>query len=117
MSREDFDRSSPFGDEAYKAYARHTDPETSHAAAAGISASLTSIQRQVMKWARERGRPFHDLQLQEAMGDHGSTFRTRRREPVKKGLICDTGARIIPENRKRSFIVWKLTTDGLRIDL
>lgn len=98
--------------------ARRTDPATSHEAARAITPDLTAIQRRVLRFAQRRGgEGFTDLDLEHLMGDHGSTFRTRRRELVDRGMVRDTGATRRPEGRARRFIVWAVTPRGASVDL
>lgn len=93
--------------QAETAHARRFDPSTSHRAAKAVTPEITRIQQQVMWFARKRGvLGFTDTDLEEAMQDHGSTFRTRRRELTDKGLIRDSGQRHRAVGDARERIVW-----------
>jgi len=48
------------------------------------------------------------------MKDHGSTYRTRRRELVDKGLIGDSGRKVRIAGEARHRIVWVITPRGIR---
>lgn len=92
-----------------QAVARHTDPETSHAAAAsvtGIRASqrmiLGALQRHgsgtdedIYEWLRNEG---HKISLSGA--------RTRRSELVRLKLVRDSGERRMLMSRRMA-IVWR----------
>lgn len=98
-----------------QAHARHTDPSTSHRAAEAVSIDLPRLQRRVLDWARLRGGDgFTDIELEAAFMDHGSTFRTRRRELVDRLLIKDSGRRVRLEGEARQRIVWVITAKGRR---
>lgn len=104
------------------AHARHTDPDTSHAAAASITTpALRASQAAVLDALRgwPTGLCFNDLITWYA--DHRarggwplqspSGIRTRVRELVTAGLVRDTGDRVaLPSGRQA--IVWAVIADG-----
>lgn len=101
-----------------RAHARHTDPGTSHAAAASVKA-LTEKQRAVLDLFRRYG-PMIDETLiarysalrQLAEGappeQSESGIRTRRSELVTRGDLMDTGIKA-RMTTGRMAIVWGLT--------
>ncbi len=90
-----------------EAHARRTDPQTSHEAAKAVTPKLTHCELRVLDFARKRGRNgFTDIELEDAMGDHGATFRTRRQELTTRGLIRDTGRTSRDAGDPRRRIVW-----------
>lgn len=99
---------------------RHSDPSTSHDAAASVT-NTTEKQRVVLMLLHEYG-PMtdHDL-LEQYDGMPGlrlpyqsqSGIRTRRAELVDRGLAYDTGERRrLPSGRRG--IVWASTREGSR---
>ena len=91
--------------------ARHTDPDTSHAAAEAIVPKLRKLQQIVLDHHKRAGnRGLTDFDLESLCGDHGSTYRTRRAELVEFGLIADSGMRRLQHGRNR--IVWVITSLG-----
>jgi hypothetical protein len=106
------------------AYARRTDPETSHAAAASIGEdSLRASQAAVLAVLRTHG-PLVDVELDEMYDQmridgwpipeqSPSGLRTRRRELVDLGFVIDTGERGMLESGRRA-ILWRAATDAER---
>ena len=92
-----------------RALARNTDPETSHLAAASLASDkLRASQDEVLRFMRARG-PLTDDQLVRTyvgtVPQSPSGLRTRRSELVARGLVEDTGKRVVlPSGRKA--IVW-----------
>lgn len=89
--------------------ARAGDPSTSHqaAAAAAEPKKLRERQQVVLDHFTAAGsKGLTDLDLQELCGDHGSTFRTRRSELVRAGLIIDSGRKQKQLGANR--IVWMI---------
>ena len=71
---------------------RKTDPITSRQAAERTLDKITDIQQKVLDYALDRGYlGFTDEQLNCYFNTHKSTYRSRRAELVKKGLIVDAG--------------------------
>lgn len=101
-----------------RAHARITDPETSHEAADAITPDINSLQQRVISYAyskRETG--FCDAQMEEELGDDGSTLRSRRAELAEMGLILDSGRRTTWGDSQRRRIIWMhraFVTDGHR---
>lgn len=75
------------------AYARNTDPETSHAAAAEITPHLNRLQAVVLDAIHDFfPHGFTDKQLCLVLPDlTDSTVRTRRKELVNKGRVVANG--------------------------
>lgn len=95
------------------AFARNTDPDTSHLAAEVIGPSVRELQRKVLTYAAQRGLGgFIDPEMNEDFGTHSSTFRTRRSELVALGMIEDTGERLSIGGRGRKHAVWRITDKG-----
>lgn len=66
---------------------------------------FTPIQLMVDRWARKR-RGFTTLELESAMGDHGSTYRTRVSELRRLGFIRPAGYSVKREGEHRGRNVW-----------
>ena len=82
---------SPKIDPLFTKY-RRTDPVTSRQAAEGVINKITDIQQRVLNYALARGSVgFTDEQLNNYHHTYKSTYRSRRAELVKKGLIVDSG--------------------------
>lgn len=94
-----------------KAFARRSDPSTSHAAADSVESTIRQSQEQVLKLFRQY-KALTDTALCNLAESHGikqsrSGLRTRRRELVDAGLLYDTGKKIrLPSGRLA--IVWRL---------
>ncbi len=95
------------------AHARTHDPDTSHEAAESISPRLRALQARVLAYAASEPDGFTDRDLEAAMGDSGSTWRTRRSELAAKGYIRDSGERRTHGTGRRH-IVWIITSEGLK---
>lgn len=95
-------------------YARHTDPETSHEAAASLRDDKVRASQQAVLMILLRFGPMTDTKLIEhyySFGDFQpqqseSGIRTRRGELVKKGRVRDSGKRERLASGRRS-IVWE----------
>lgn len=86
--------------------ARRGDPSTSHEAAAAIAPKVSKIKADVEAYAKSRGIiGFTDIDLNEHFKSTGSTYRSRRAELVRAGLIIDSGAR--QKIAGHNHIVWK----------
>ena len=82
---------NPYQHDLFTKY-RRTDPVTSRQAAEGLLDKITDIQQKVLNYALDRGYiGFNDEQLNIYFNTHKSTYRSRRAELVKKGLIVDAG--------------------------
>lgn len=89
--------------------ARRTDPQTSHDAARSVE-NVTETQAFIMKALT---RPATDVELvdryrnmKRAPRASESGIRSRRAELVDKGLIIDSGLRVVLPSGRRA-IVWK----------
>lgn len=102
-----------FGNDNVKAHARWSDPDTSHAAAEGVTPNLRELQAAVLAFAY-RCEPFGftDPAMNEHFGVQSSTYRTRRSELVEYGLIADTGERVKLGGKGRAHAVWRVTDKG-----
>lgn len=89
---------------------RHSDPSTSHDAAASVR-NITKGQQWVLDTLLTLG-PMHDEQLVHYMRDvheyriSVSGVRTRRAELVAAGFVVDSGRRAVTESGRQS-IVWR----------
>jgi hypothetical protein len=82
---------NPYQHDLFTKY-RRTDPITSRQAAEGVIDKITDIQQKVLDYALDRGNlGFTDEQMNVYFQTHKSTYRSRRAELVKKGLIVDAG--------------------------
>ena len=70
---------------------RRKDPNTSKQAAEIILHKLNKIQAQVLDFALHQKHGFTDKKMNEHFKTYKSTYRSRRSELVKKGLIVDSG--------------------------
>ena len=100
------------------AHARHTDPSTSHEAAASLSSdALRKSQYAVLSVLRECG-PLDDQRLlteyawSELLPQSDSGLRTRRKELVSQGLVEDSGVKASSLSGRR-MIVWQVTDKGI----
>jgi hypothetical protein len=93
---------------------RATDPDTSVEAAESISPRLRELQKRVLAFAARTPDGFTDRDLEAAMGDSGSTWRTRRSELTERGLIRDSGERRTYPPKGRRHIIWQITITGLQ---
>jgi hypothetical protein len=108
------DNAFEFGD----AFARNTDPDTSHMAADGVSPHVRELQLKVLAYAAERGLGgFVDPEMNDHFGVTSSTYRTRRSELVAKRMIEDSGARLTIGGKGRKHAVWRITDKGWAIHL
>ena len=88
---------------------RKGDPFTSRKAAQAILAQLPNLQQAVYAYAYACGpHGFTDDDLGNYFRSFRSTYRSRRSELTRAGLIMDTGrTRILPT--RRSAIIWAIT--------
>ena len=88
---------------------RRGDPATSRAAAESILAQLPTLQQAVYAYAYAQGsHGFTDDEMMQHFQSTRSTYRTRRSELTRAGLIMDTGrTRVLPT--RRSAIIWAIT--------
>jgi hypothetical protein len=90
--------------------ARHTDPQTSHEAAASVN-NVTETQQVILRVFREFG-PMCDaslvarLRLLAPLLASESGIRSRRAELTRLGLIEDSGELVKLSSGRRA-IVWK----------
>lgn len=87
--------------------ARRTDPETSREAAEAIEPLRTRLRRQVAAYAHTRGKMgFTDYEMGQHFANHTSTYRTRRNELTRDGVIVPTDERrLLPSGRRA--VVWQ----------
>jgi hypothetical protein len=87
---------------------RRGDPATSRAAAQAILAQLPILQQAVYAYAYAQGsHGFTDDEMMAHFQSARSTYRSRRSELTRAGLIMDTGrTRILPT--RRSAIIWAI---------
>lgn len=89
------------------AHARRTDPDTSHEAADAATVEIKGKRALVERYARGVGPAgFMDIQMSEALGDEGSTLRTRRSELTEQNIILDSGRRGRWGDSARERIIW-----------
>jgi hypothetical protein len=106
------------GFEFGEAFARNTDPDTSHMAADEVSPHVRDLQLKVLAYAADRGLGgFIDPDMNEDFGVTSSTYRTRRSELVAKGMIEDTGERLAIGGAGRKPAVWRISDKGWAVHL
>ncbi len=97
-----------------EAHARTSDPWTSHAAAASLDEDrLSATQEAVLDCFRRYGPMHHELLIHRYLPGGSpawptqsqSGLRTRTRELVAGGLLCDTGETVVLASGRKS-IVW-----------
>lgn len=102
-------------DDLFSTLHRTGDPRTSVEAAAAVAPRVVKLRLKVLEFAaREGGMPFTDRQLEQAFGNNGSTYRSRRAELTAMGLIADTGMVRQHGTSRRHHIIWRITDRGLR---
>ena len=88
--------------------ARRENPDTSHAAAQAILAQLPHLQQAVYVFALMKGADgFTDEEMLQWFMSHSSTYRSRRSELTRAGLIVDSGRRRLLPTRRHA-IVWAI---------
>lgn len=91
-------------DDELRARARHTDPDTSHEAAASLSSDhIRASQNAVLVFLRRHG-AMCDADLvaryDGTPSQSPSGLRTRRKELLTRGLVADTGTQtLMPSGR------------------
>lgn len=90
------------------AHARRTDPATSRAAAASLSAAtLTRLEDLVLRACRDAGESgLTTIELADRLGIDRVTVSPRIRPLVEKGLLADSGARRKGPSGKSS-VAWR----------
>lgn len=96
-----------------EAFARASDPETSHHAAESVSARLRELQAAVLGYAYINPEGFNHVELNQYFSTQSSTYRTRCSELVAKGYIRDSGERETIGSGRRH-VVWQITDKGVR---
>lgn len=99
------DQSELFGKNG-EAYARHSDPHTSHDAAESVRGKEANrLEREILSVLQRHPHGLTNHEISEATGLPWNTTSPRIAPLVRKGLVCDTG-----ERRKaatnRACIVW-----------
>lgn len=91
--------------------ARTDDPATSHAAAARIVGTLREKQARVFTLLKVHREGLTNWEIEDFLGDHGATWRTRTSELVRLGLVTDSGrTRIITKSKSNhQRVVWICT--------
>lgn len=90
-----------------RAHARVSDPGTSYEAADAATVEIKGKRALVERFARGVGAAgFMDVQMSEALGDDGSTLRTRRSELTEQNIILDSGLRGRWGDSARERIIW-----------
>ena len=98
------------------AYARHTDPTTSHQAAASVADDLTKVKKTIIALLQAPATDEQLLTMYNVIADHKlapkqspSGIRTRRNELYRAGLLEAVGYGKTTSNR--TSIVWKAKND------
>jgi len=96
------------------AFARRTDPDTSHDAAVAVTGRIRELHLAVLRYAATV-QAFTDPAMNAHFGVTSSTYRTRRAELVDRGAIEDTGARTTIGDKGRRHALWRITAKGRAI--
>ena len=96
------------------AFARHSDPDTSHEAADRVNGRIRELHLAVLRYAASV-RAFTDPAMNAHFGTHSSTYRTRRAELVDRGAIEDTQIREVLGDGGRRHALWRITDRGRAI--
>jgi hypothetical protein len=96
------------------AHARATDPVTSHEAAASIGGdNIRASQQAILDLLRRKPGTDNDIAYRYGAWNEpqqsASGLRTRRSELVTKGLVEDSGERVVLPSGRKS-IVWRAVT-------
>jgi len=98
------------------AYARHTDPATSHEAAASVADDLTKVKKTILALLQAPSTDEQLLAMYDVIAEHKlapkqspSGIRTRRNELYRAGLVEAVGYGKTKSNR--TSIVWSATND------
>jgi hypothetical protein len=94
------------------AFARNSDPDTSHQAAESITPRIRQLQVAVLAFASTCPDGFTDPLMNDHFQTHSSTYRTRRSELVDLGMIEDTGNRLTLGPKGRKHALWRITAKG-----
>lgn len=90
---------------------RKNATDTSIEAAESIIPTLPKLQAAVLAYAKMMGKHgFTDEQMNEHFNTYKSSYRARRAELVEKGLIEDSGFRVMQAN-KRTMILWMIKNE------
>ena len=93
-----------------RAYARNSDPNTSHMAADDIQPHVTNLQHMVLSALQDNGAMTTE-QVAEYLGINIVSISPRFRPMAIRGVISDTGER--RQNKSgRSAIVWRAVNNG-----
>jgi hypothetical protein len=91
-------------DESFKLYRKHARP-TSIMAAEAIYPHLTMLKNGIIKFAAEVGPSgFTDIEMNEHFDTIKSTYRARRSEITREGIIVDSGR--MQWHDKRWHTIW-----------
>ena len=96
--------------EDFKAYARGSDPVTSHEAAEKIKDGLPSLEAQVLRSIKASAEGKNICEVETDTGIPIQTCSPRLAPLRRKGLIADSGERR-PGGTGRNQIVWKAQTN------
>ncbi len=91
---------------------RPDNPETSREAVERLDSShpLTEIQMEVLAAFKDAGaRGIADFELNEWFECTTSTYRTRRSELTRLGILKDSGRRMVNPKGGNRFVVWVLS--------
>lgn len=92
-----------------EAHARHTDPETSHEAAAAVEGDVaTKMEQAVVNALQLNPQGLTTHELVDFTGIPYESITPRMSPLCRKNLVCDSGERRRSNRkRKRMCIVWK----------
>jgi len=91
-----------------EAYARTTDPGTSHAAAQSIRGrDATVLELTVLSCLMGSKDGLTTHEIAERTGLEYGSVTPRIRPLIRKGMVVDSGARRVPHGRSKKGIVWR----------
>ena len=102
-----------FDPAANRAFARNTDPETSHDAADALAGkALTRLESIVVAALAAQPAGLTITEIADASGIEAQTISPRMAPLADAGRIVDSGVRRIPEGRTKRAIVWMVAPPG-----
>lgn len=90
-----------------KAYARSTDPVTSHEAAEAVSPSLPTLDDQIIAYLKTRPDGATSLEISDAIGRTRVSVSPCLRPLERLGMVIDTGEKRKSDATGFKGLIWK----------